>query len=89
MSLWTFRLRAASKAQADGAKKTRIRDRAARAIPAPEANAELQSNIDVCSINYIFDILRLYFIVFHFLVHKSLNRSDEVNSSKNAWLNGD
>ncbi|KAK4851573.1 hypothetical protein QYF36_016451 [Acer negundo] len=39
------RLRAANKAQGDGAKKTRIRERA-RGIPAPEANAELQSNID-------------------------------------------
>ncbi|CAK9143102.1 unnamed protein product [Ilex paraguariensis] len=40
------RLRAASKAQGDGAKKTRTRDRAGRAIPAPEGNAELQSNLD-------------------------------------------
>ncbi|MBA0833007.1 hypothetical protein Goarm_017351 [Gossypium armourianum] len=39
------RLRAANKAQGDGARKTRTRDRA-RAIPAPEANAELQSNLD-------------------------------------------
>ncbi|XVE89811.1 hypothetical protein DITRI_Ditri20bG0024400 [Diplodiscus trichospermus] len=39
------RLRAASKAQGDGARKTRTRDRA-RAIPAPEANAEIQSNLD-------------------------------------------
>ncbi|KAK6243202.1 hypothetical protein QUC31_009611 [Theobroma cacao] len=39
------RLRAASKTQGDGARKTRTRDRA-RAIPAPEANAELQSNLD-------------------------------------------
>ncbi|CAA6662072.1 unnamed protein product [Spirodela intermedia] len=31
---------------ADGAKKTRPRDRAPRAMPAPEANAELQVNID-------------------------------------------
>lgn len=28
-------------------KKTRARDRGIRAMPAPEANAELQSNIDV------------------------------------------
>ncbi|OMO98919.1 hypothetical protein COLO4_13625 [Corchorus olitorius] len=39
------RLRAASKAQGDGARKPRTRDRA-RAMPAPEANAELQSNLD-------------------------------------------
>ncbi|XAR52516.1 Cyclin-dependent kinase [Bertholletia excelsa] len=41
------RLKAANKAQGDGAKKTRTRDRAARAAAAaPEANAELQSNLD-------------------------------------------
>lgn len=40
------RLRAASRAQGDSARKTRPRDRGVRAMPAPEANAELQSNID-------------------------------------------
>ncbi|KAL6971352.1 [pyruvate dehydrogenase (acetyl-transferring)] kinase [Sarracenia purpurea var. burkii] len=40
------RLRAATKAHADGVKKTRPRDRAVRAMPAPEANAELQANLD-------------------------------------------
>ncbi|KAG5056148.1 hypothetical protein AAZX31_03G223100 [Glycine max] len=40
------RVRAAGKAQADGPKKHRTRNRAAKAFPAPEANAELQSNID-------------------------------------------
>ncbi|KAG8370047.1 hypothetical protein BUALT_Bualt14G0077000 [Buddleja alternifolia] len=40
------RLRAAGKTQADGVKKTRTRDRGMRGIPAPEANAELQTNID-------------------------------------------
>eukprot|EP00268_Persea_americana_P034608 TRINITY_DN3422_c0_g1_i1.p1 TRINITY_DN3422_c0_g1~~TRINITY_DN3422_c0_g1_i1.p1 ORF type:complete len:556 (+),score=132.19 TRINITY_DN3422_c0_g1_i1:423-2090(+) len=41
------RLRAAGRrANGDGAKKTRPRDRAARAVPAPEANAEIQTNID-------------------------------------------
>lgn len=38
------RLRAASRAQGDSARKTR--PRGVRAMPAPEANAELQSNID-------------------------------------------
>lgn len=36
-----------------------MRDRAVRAMPAPEANAELQANLDVCHIllsNYIFAI---------------------------------
>ncbi|OVA04356.1 Protein kinase domain [Macleaya cordata] len=41
------RLRAAGgKANANGVKKTRTRERAVRAYPAPEANAELQANID-------------------------------------------
>ncbi|XP_047979960.1 probable serine/threonine-protein kinase At1g54610 [Salvia hispanica] len=40
------RLRAAGKTHADGAKKPRARERAMRGVPAPEANAELQSNID-------------------------------------------
>lgn len=43
-----FRSRAAAKARADGGKKHRTRDRAVKAAPAPEANAELQYNIDVC-----------------------------------------
>ncbi|EOA34969.1 hypothetical protein CARUB_v10020055mg [Capsella rubella] len=42
----TRRQRAASKAQGDGARKNRHRDRSSRALPAPEANAELQSNVD-------------------------------------------
>ncbi|KAK6130363.1 hypothetical protein DH2020_035868 [Rehmannia glutinosa] len=37
---------AAGKTQADSVKKTRTRDRGMRAVPAPEANAELQANID-------------------------------------------
>ncbi|CAK9179135.1 unnamed protein product, partial [Ilex paraguariensis] len=40
------RLRAAGKANADGVKKARARHRAVRAFPAPEANAELQANLD-------------------------------------------
>lgn len=32
----------------DGARKVKVRDRAGRAIPAPEANAEVQANLDVC-----------------------------------------
>ncbi|KAL5983901.1 hypothetical protein ACLOJK_017999 [Asimina triloba] len=41
------RLRAGGgRANGDGTKKTRVRDRINRAMPAPEANAELQTNID-------------------------------------------
>ncbi|CAN1348091.1 Probable serine/threonine-protein kinase At1g54610 [Linum perenne] len=40
------RQRAAAKAQNESTRKPRIRDRTARGMPAPEANAELQSNID-------------------------------------------
>lgn len=39
-------MRAAGKANAE-MKKARSRDRAVRAMPAPEANAELQANLDV------------------------------------------
>ncbi|KAI3505737.1 hypothetical protein L1887_27938 [Cichorium endivia] len=40
------RLRAAGKTNGDGVKKSRTRERPQRAMPAPEANAELQVNID-------------------------------------------
>ncbi|WCJ23553.1 Protein kinase superfamily protein [Euphorbia peplus] len=40
------RLRAIGKANPDGVKKSRARERAVRAGPAPEANAELQANLD-------------------------------------------
>ncbi|GAU11581.1 hypothetical protein TSUD_345720 [Trifolium subterraneum] len=40
------RQRTGSKAQIDGSKKHRIREFVVKAMPAPEANAELQSNID-------------------------------------------
>lgn len=40
------RMRAVSRAHVDGVKKTRTRERAVRAMPAPKANAELHYNID-------------------------------------------
>ncbi|KAK1438284.1 hypothetical protein QVD17_04091 [Tagetes erecta] len=40
------RLRAAAKSNAEGVRKTRTRERSARAMPAPDANAELQTNLD-------------------------------------------
>lgn len=52
-NLHCCRLRAVGKASADGMKKARSRDRVARAIPAPEANAELQANLDVSQISCI------------------------------------
>ena len=45
-------LRAAGRANGDGTRKTRTRDRP-RAVPAPEANAELQANIDVCQLTWV------------------------------------
>ncbi|KAJ6974475.1 serine/threonine-protein kinase [Populus alba x Populus x berolinensis] len=51
------RLRTASKAQGDAAKKPRTRERHARGMPASDANAELPSNIDVCLIIYLHDLL--------------------------------
>jgi cyclin-dependent kinase 12/13 len=41
---------AGGRANGDGTNKARTRDRP-RGVPAPEANAELQVNIDVCSMN--------------------------------------
>lgn len=46
INFFLCRVRAASKAQGDGGKRTR--SRVVRAYPAPEANAELQPNLDVC-----------------------------------------
>ncbi|XP_073302830.1 probable serine/threonine-protein kinase At1g54610 [Primulina huaijiensis] len=40
------RLRATGKAHVDGGKKARVRERGMRPMAAPEANAELQTNID-------------------------------------------
>ncbi|KAL6571568.1 hypothetical protein OROHE_003211 [Orobanche hederae] len=40
------RVRAAGKTHTDAVRKTRTRERGMRAFPAPEANAELQANID-------------------------------------------
>lgn len=48
-------MRAAGRANADGVKKARARDRAAKAVPAPEANAEIQANLDVCQTNCAFN----------------------------------
>ena len=45
--LFICRLRAAGRANGDGTKKTRTRDRAPRAVPASGANAEVQANLDV------------------------------------------
>ena len=41
------RLRAAGKANADGVKKSRPRERVGRGVLVPKANAELQANIDL------------------------------------------
>nr|GMD63583.1 probable serine/threonine-protein kinase At1g54610 [Ipomoea batatas] len=46
------RLRVAGRRNADVVRRSRQRDRATKAIPAPEANAELQANIDVCLLNF-------------------------------------
>jgi len=59
ISMSSCRLRAAGKANVDGVKKSRPRER--RGIPVPEANAELQANIDVCLIRLI--SLQLVFLI--------------------------
>lgn len=61
-----FRLRAASRAQGDSARKTRPRDRGVRAMPAPEANAELQSNIDVCPIACLYSKIIILFLMLYY-----------------------
>lgn len=61
------RQRAANKVHADGPKRTRARDRAVRAFPAPDANAELQSNLDVCNsctISCVICVPLIYFLFF-------------------------
>lgn len=58
--LFYGRLRAAGKSNADGPKKARTRERSARAMPAPEANAELQTNLDVCQPTLLFILVVLY-----------------------------
>ena len=37
----------------DGTRKVKVRERVGRAIPAPEANAEVQANLDVCQIAFL------------------------------------
>ena len=62
------RLRAANKAQGDAGRKPRQRDRP-RAMPAPEANAELQANLDVCHL--FFSVTLCHNIIYH---HTIMNR---------------
>ncbi|KAA8535556.1 hypothetical protein F0562_030558 [Nyssa sinensis] len=38
----------------DGARRVGVHGRAGRAMPAPEANAELQANLDICDTNFPF-----------------------------------
>lgn len=76
--LWSCRLRAASKAQAENPKKPRARDRGVRAVPAPEANAELQVNIDVCLIMLLLWIITSF--TFGISIYKipSKTKNDEI-----------
>ena len=110
LSIWVERLNSASlihgminssraaggRANGDGANKARTRDRP-RGVPAPEANAELQVNIDVCSKNLLSYQFRIICICFGDLVffpsiellielqvsHLSLSRSYLLNW---GWL---
>lgn len=70
LTVWLCRLRAASKAQADGVKKTRTR---VRSHPAPEANAELQSNLDVCLIRCFYQPSLFFFSFFFFNMFSGLS----------------
>ena len=48
LSVSTRQRALAGKTHGDTSKKVNFRDRKSRAVPAPEANAELQENIQVC-----------------------------------------
>lgn len=37
----------------DGVRRVRARERVGRAVPAPEANAEIQANLDVCDMSFV------------------------------------
>lgn len=63
------RLRApGGKINANGSKKMHTRERASRAVPAPEANAELQVNITVCQASMIADFFHPFFNSFILIV---------------------
>lgn len=63
----------------EGAKKVKVRDRVGRAIPVPEANAEIQANLDVCEICFSLS-LSLSNIVYHlvFPFCRSWNTSNQL-----------
>lgn len=56
----------------DGARRVKVRDRVGRAVPAPEANAEIQANLDVCDILMLF---HLSIIIDHLFFSKIRNPS--------------
>lgn len=56
----------------DGAKRVRIRERG-RAIPAPEANAEIQTNLDVSQTCSYICLLSTYFVLWLILISYSFN----------------
>lgn len=48
----------------DGGRRVRARDRVGRAVPAPEANAEIQANLDVCEMSFLL-LLVLYYYYYY------------------------
>lgn len=56
----------------DGARRVKVRDRVGRAIPAPEANAEIQANLDVCD---RFMFIHLSIVLYHLFFSKIRNPS--------------
>lgn len=42
------------KGNVEAAKRSRMHNQRSRAIPAPEANAELQVNLNVCVLNHLY-----------------------------------
>lgn len=67
ISTFIFRQRGLSgKANAvDGARRVRARERGVgRAVPAPEANAEIQANLDVCEMSFVLLHILVIFYIF-------------------------
>lgn len=80
-SNFIFRQRGLSgKANAvDGVRRVRARERVGRAVPAPEANAEIQGNLDVCEMSFL---LLHMLVCFKFLVNRQKSLYSTLNSTR-------
>lgn len=51
----------------DGARRVKVRDGVGRAVPAPEANAEIPANLNVCDLSFCLYLILVYYIFVRFL----------------------